>query len=176
MLKQTRTSGFTLIELLIVVSLTVMLMLGASTMFMAVLISNTQLSSSQLVKTEGTYALNQMEFLIRNAVELRPNLDGETCEEDMDSLGLVSIDGATTYLFVQLDDEAYKIASGSGTYLTSNSVELVDGPTFDCSEAAGGASQYVTVTFTLRKGTPGVDKPREVIEQTFTTAATIRST
>lgn len=168
-------AGFTLIELLIVVSLSIMLMLGASTMFMAVLISNTKLSSSHLVKSEGTFALNQMEFLLRNAVELVPNGSGETCAEDMDVIGLVSSDGQITYLFAEEDDGFYKIASRSGRYLTSEAVELVDGPTFDCTEAIGGASQYITISFTLRKGTPGVDKPRDIVEQTFTSSVTLRS-
>jgi prepilin-type N-terminal cleavage/methylation domain-containing protein len=171
-----RQAGFTLIELLVVVSLSVMLMLAASALFFMFLIGNTKAGAEQRVKSEGEYALEQMSFLLRNALELKNNSDGQKCQTDMDEISFVSLDGGQTSLFAEVDpgDSAEKIASNSGRYLTSGAVELLAGPEFDCVESDDGVSQYITISFTLRKGTPGVDEPRDIVEETFMTGVNVR--
>ncbi len=185
-LKPRRQLGFTLVELLIVVTLTVMLMLTASTLFMTFLIGNTKTSTSRLVKAEGEYALNQIAFLIRNAIEIVQITDMtdpgfpagilRTCEPNMGTIGLKSIDGNITTLTRSIDpsDNDTKIASNS-SYLTSGDLTLTDGPTFDCTRSADGSSYYVTVTFSLRKGTPAIDQARDIVEQQFSTGVQVRS-
>jgi len=175
--QNTKKNGFTLVELLIVVTLSVMLLLGASAMFMTFLLSNSRLNSEQIIENEGTFALQQMTFLIRNAVEIVPNSSDITCQQDMTELRLKSIDGGTTTLTSEIDssDDSLKIASGSGVYLTSNAVDLVEGPIFDCTEQSDGQQQFVNVSFTLRKGTPNVDLERDVLEQEFQEGVVIRS-
>lgn len=177
-------AGFTLVELLMVTALSVMIMLTATAMFMTFLIGNTKTSTAKLVKAEGDFALNQMAFLIRNAIELEPTTDTvtppgnviKTCESGMGTLALKSLDGETTILTRATDpsDNRPKIASNS-SYLTSGAITLTSGPTFNCTRGSDYTSQYVTITFTLRKGTPGVDQPRDIVEQTFTTGVQIRS-
>lgn len=161
--------GFTLIELLIVVTLSVVLLLTASTLFATLLIGNTKTTSSTLVKQEGSAALSQIEFLLRNATDV------PTCTST--SMSIKSLDGGTTIIAAQQDasDSRYKIASNSARFLTSGSVELV-GNTINvsCSQSSGLA-KYVTFSFTLRKGQPGVDQAREIVEQTFSSAVSIRS-
>lgn len=184
------SQGFTLIELLIVVSLSVIIMLAASSLFMTLLIGNTKTSTTKLIKDEGDYALSQMEFLIRNATNLESITDDlntsngctttvgapvvRTCDATMCALGLESYDGGTTILGRVDDNGVAKIASNSG-YLTSDAVTLISGPVFSCSESPDGVSRYIGITFTLRKGTPGVDQPRDIVQQVFSTGVQIRN-
>lgn len=169
--------GFTLIEVLIVVTLSIMLMLTASALFLTFLVGGARSTNSQLVKNEGKYALSQIEFLLRNSLLILPNANSQTCEASMDEIVLKGYDNSTTRLFKELDstDNKYKIASNSGVYLTSGSVDIVSGPTFSCTKSDDGVSQYVSVTFILRKGNPTTDQSRDIITQTFQTSANIRS-
>lgn len=170
-------AGFTLVELLVVVSLSIMLMLSATALFLTFLVGNTKTNSTQLVKNEGQQAISQIEFLLRNAVELEENNSGYFCNTDMSEIAFKSIDGGITRIFVEEDpsDGKSKIASNSGVYLTSGAVEITAGPTFDCVEDLDRASQYITVSFTLRRGTPSLDSASEIVEETFTTGANLRS-
>ncbi len=174
MVNQQQT-GFSLIELMIVVSLTVMLMLAASTIFLTFLVGNTRTNSSQLIKQEGQYALNQIEFLLRNSLELVPNGLGQECQNDMPEISFKSLDGGVTTLSRESDDSVDKIASNSSMYLTSDAVELVEGPIFDCTQAADGSRPYVQFRFTLRKRDLAADPTKEIIEQEFRAGTSIRS-
>ncbi len=167
--------GFTLIELLIVISLTVVLMLTASVLFMTFLISNNKVNSAKLIKQEGRYAIQQMEFLLRNSIELLENDYGQECSADMAEIKFLSIDGGITYLRIEDDGGIDKIASNSGIYLTSDAVEITDGPTFDCTQDSDQSHPHINISFTLRKGTPGLDQNRDIVEETFTTSTTLRS-
>lgn len=170
-------NGFTLIELLVVVSLSVMLMLSAAALFLTFLLGNTKVSRSQLVKSEGEYAMAQMEFLLRNATQILNNGYGQICEAGMPAITFESFDNGVTTLFSEEDpsDTYIKIASNSGVYLTSGDVQIVEGPTFDCSESDDKLAQYITIKFTLRKGTPSLDQERDIIEQEFISGVGIRS-
>jgi type II secretory pathway pseudopilin PulG len=164
-------NGFTLIELLIVVTLTIMLMLAASSLFMTFLLGNTRTTSNQLLRQEGNYAATQIEFLLRNAVEILPNSLNQTCQADMDEIKLKSYDNGVTTIMVENE----KIASNSGVYLTSTAAELVDGPTFNCSLSPDRINHYIEFSFTLRKGIPAVDQDKEITIATFSGAAQLRS-
>jgi hypothetical protein len=164
-----KPTGFTLVELLIVMTLSIMLLLTASSLFMTLLIGNTKTNSSQLIKAEGTTAMNQIEFLLRNAVEI------PTCVASSNTLTIRSLDGGTTVLGSTLNNGKYKIASNS-SYLTSESVDLVGNQvTFSCAQSADGLSKYVTTTFTLRKGIPNFDSARDIVEETFSAGINMRS-
>ncbi len=173
-----KQNGFSLIELIVAVSLSVMLLLTASAMFMVFLVSSNQANNARLVRSEGQYALSQMEFLLRNAVELMPldpaNPDTTTCEPNMNSIKFTSIDGGETILLKEDDDGHEKIASNSGIYLTSSAVELVEGPTFSCSRQSFATRPHINISFTLKKSGPGVLQNREIIQE-FTTSTTIRT-
>lgn len=175
--KKRPNAGFTLIETLVTVTLSVMLMLGAASLFMIFLIGSTKVGATQQIRAEGEFALEQISFLLRNAIDIETNRYGQTCQPDMQEIVFRSYDGGQTILFAETDpnDNLPKIASNSGTYLTSGAVQLVDGIEFDCVESGDGRNNYVNVTFTLQKGTPGVDQARDIITQTFTTGVNIRS-
>jgi hypothetical protein len=100
-----------------------------------------------------------------------PNIDGVTCEANMDEIAFLSYDSKETRFFEEND----KIASNSGVYLTSTSVDLVDGPHFNCAKSDDQVLQYITINFTLRKGTPGIDQAKEISVATFSGSATVRS-
>jgi prepilin-type N-terminal cleavage/methylation domain-containing protein len=172
-------AGFSLIELLIVVSISILLMLAASSLFMTFLIGSAKTNSAKLIKNEGEYALAQMEFLLRNATEILSVDDNgviKTCENNMGAIRFRSIDNGITTLTRSVDptDSQFKIASNSG-FLTSSGLTLVSGPTFNCAQSDDSVSQYVTINFTLRKGSPGVDEARDIIQQDFTSGVQIRT-
>jgi prepilin-type N-terminal cleavage/methylation domain-containing protein len=176
--KRIQSAGFTLIELMIVVTLGVMMMLAASSLFVTFLVANSKVQSIRLVKNEGEQALSQMEFLLRNSVELVDNPAGQLCETGMESISFKSIDGGITTLGMEEDggdEEAEKIASNSGVYLTSSTVEISDDLTFNCSQSSDGLRRYVEIVFSLRKGTPGVDLERDIIEEEFRTGVALRN-
>lgn len=174
-------AGFTFIELLVVIGLTVVIMLSVTTLFMIFLVSSGKTSTAQIIKTEGNSAIQQMTFLLRNAVRLIPNGVGEICDGSMDRIAFQSLDGNPTVLFIETDssDNHAKIASNSGKYLTSSNVDLVPNadsqPLFACQSSPDGRRKYVTVTFTLRKGTPGVDEARDIVEQRFQSGVLLRN-
>lgn len=177
MIKRCKVAGFTLIELLIVVSLSVMLMLSASSLFLTFLLGNTKVSRIQQVKQEGEFAMSQLEFLLRNAVQLVDNGSGQICVNDMTAITLVSLDSGRTTLSRVTDpaDDKPKIASNSATFFTSGSVDLVSGPTFDCVESSDKLAQYIGIRFTLRRGTPAIDEDRDIVEQEFISGVGLRT-
>ncbi len=178
--------GFTLVEMLVVISLTVLLMLTATAVFLSSIIGNTKSVAGQQVKNEGDYAMGQMELLLRNAIQLVPNSNGQTCETDMDSIAFKSLDGGTTEFFQEIDpsDGASKIASNAGvvadsgssaSYLTSDAVSITSPLTFNCRQSAAQDSTYVTIQFQLQKGDPGVDESRDIVQQLFQASVNLRS-
>ena len=169
-----RQTGFTLIELLVVTTLSVILMLASSVLFMTFLVGKGKINSLQLIKNEGDYALSKMEFLIRNAIDI------SDCELGMTELTIKSLYGQDTRFFIEEDAGSRKIASNSGIYLTSGSVDLAtnaDGQYLqvDCYESDDQRSKYVNLSFILRKGVPGVDLSRDIVEQEFSTGVAVRS-
>lgn len=169
--------GFTMIEMLVVMSLVVMLMITATGVFMTSLIGNTKTNISQSIKEEGEFALSQIEFLLRNAVSLEENSLGETCSMGMDEIRFTSIDNGQTTLFLEEDpsDNRDKIASNSGVYITSGGVDIITGPTFDCTQTSDLGRTHIKISFTMRKGDPGVDEERDIIQETFSTGVNLRS-
>jgi len=171
-----KSGGFTLIELLMVVSLSVMLMLASSALFLTFLMGSAKVARLQQVKNEGEHAMAQMEFLFRNAVGLETNNEDLVCETGMSSVAFKSYDNKITTLFAEVDptDNVIKIASNSGVYLTSSDIEITEGPVFDCSESADGLAQYVGIRFKLKKGLPD-DEEKDVVEQEFISGVGMRT-
>ena len=120
--------GFTLIELLVAVSLSVILMMAASTVLISFLAGNIKNMSTRRIKTDGDYALNQMKQQLQNSIKLSTNIDLEECEMGMKSIAFRALDGGVTEFFIEEDveDNKLKIASNSAVYLTSVSANLID--------------------------------------------------
>ncbi len=175
--------GFTLIEVLIVVSVSIILVLAATNLFFSTLIGGGQTDIISEVKNNGDYAMGQMESVIRNARRLQKNSSDQLCESNMNELVVVGSDKGVTTFLLKEDEEASesgvkkRIASSSATtdrYLTSGEVEVINGPTFHCTQTDDRGVTTVDISFTLQKGTPDVDKAREVVEQTFQTSVVMR--
>lgn len=151
---KTKQTGFTLVELLITTALTVLLMLTITTMFMTFLIGNSKTNIRKTVKEEGLHALNQMEFIIRNARNYDASF--QTCTSGLSTIRVVGLDGGlTTY-----SDTGGKIASNSSR-LTSDAVTL-SGLNFDCSGDVG--NRQVKITFMLTKAAPTLSADSNISE------------
>lgn len=169
-------TGFTLIELVVAVGISVIIMLSAASLFMIMLVSNTKTSTNQSVRNEGEYALQQMEFLLRNAIDIQPNQFLETCQTDMSEIKFLSLDGGVTTLSQVLDDnDVPRIASNSSNFLTSESVELTSGPTFNCYQSSDLSNTYINFSFTLKKNALSFNQNENATEETFMTGVGIRS-
>ncbi len=167
------TAGFTLIELLVVAALSVIIIIGASSLFFTSLISSSRKEILTTVKQEGDYASSQIEFLLRNALQLEKDTAmGVTCTTGMKSITFRSRDEGITTLSVV----SGKIASSSGTnvaYLTTDAVTLADDQLFDCQQS-GGVGGYIKIHFTLTKQNTDFNAPNNASDR-FETSVSIRS-
>lgn len=158
------STGFTLVELLITTSLTVLLMLTITTMFMTFLIGNSKTNVKKTIKEEGLHAMNQMEFIMKNA----HYVEG-TCGTG-NSIAITSLDGGTsTY-----SEQNGKIASSSGTftsYLTSDTVSISN-LNFACTGVTG--NRQIVITFDLDKDAPTLSEDTNVSES-FQTTVNVRN-
>ncbi len=151
---KTPQAGFTLVELLITTSLTVLLMLTITTMFMTFLVGNSKTNIRKSVKEEGLHALNQMEFIIRNA-----RYYDETffpCAPNQSTIRIIGLDNGVTVYSTQ----AGKIASNSAR-LTSDAVTLTS-LAFDCSGDVG--NRQIKIRFTLDKDAPTLNTDSNISE------------
>ncbi len=163
--KKIRQAGFTLIELLITTSLTVLLMLTITSMFMTFLIGNSKTNIRKTIKEEGLHALSQMEFIIKNA----RYIEG-ACSSGMTTLSVVGLDSGVTLYSTATDSTINKIASNSAR-LTSATVTL-NNLIFDCSGEVG--SKQIKVSFNLEKVAPTLNEDSEISES-FETTISIRN-
>lgn len=170
--------GFSLIELLVAITLITFLLLSVTAIFMTFLTSTARSNVRKSILTEGNYALGQIEFMLRNARELRPNASLATCQANMTSIAFTSPDGWITR-FEEYNNNN-KIASRGADpaspntfvnsyYLTSSSVELVNTPIFNCVQ--DGPATFVTISFTLRK----TNTQTPTTSETFTTTVQLRN-
>ncbi|MEN8253100.1 MAG: prepilin-type N-terminal cleavage/methylation domain-containing protein [Patescibacteria group bacterium] len=178
--------GFTLIELLVTVSLSVILMMVATSVLITFMTGSVKNTKNRRIKNEGDHAMNLMKQQLQNSLKLTMNSDLQECESDMKSIAFRSLDGGITEFLVEKDSDdnnKHKIASNSGKYLTSGSVDLINLNTkgdaqyinFKCVSAANGPGKHITIKFGLRKGNPSLDRAYEVSEQHFTAGVTLRN-
>lgn len=168
------SQGFSLIEMLIVVTLTVMIIVSASSVLLSSMLSGGQVNTTKSIKQNGDYAIAQMTTSLRNAIKLLPNDAGETCDVGMNQLRFTSLDdGVTTYGRAVVTPTDARIASNSA-HLTSDAVFLADTLQFDCVQSADGAVTNISIYFTLTRGNSG-NRITEVGSQDFNTTVTIRS-
>jgi len=171
--------GFTLVEVLVVVSLTVIVMITAAGLFFATLVGNNKKDVVVSVKEEGDYAISQMEFLLRNAVELVPDPAfpaAPICPPSSSRITFKSGDDGVTTLFNNNGRIASQSASSNTpVYLTSSTVTLSPSdPVFKCTRIATNYGTYVNISFTLSKQSPDFSAP-STVTQVFSTSVNLRS-
>lgn len=104
--------GFSLIELTVVIGLLSLLMLAITTTMLMSMITGNRIRTATKVKQAGSYALTQIQSMIRNAKAI------SLCDSSAASLTLTNLDGGSTQIIAESDGTNVRIASGSGTYLT----------------------------------------------------------
>jgi prepilin-type N-terminal cleavage/methylation domain-containing protein len=141
-------SGFTLIELLVTLTIAGFLLTTLTSIFGVYILNSIKLNMEQKIKTEGTYALSQMQTLIRNAQSI------SNCSTS--SVTVTDEDGVETVIAKEADDDGDQIihtTSGNTSYLTSDYATMPDGEEleFGCFSDELGL-RYVEISFTLKKG------------------------
>lgn len=149
-----RLAGFTLIEILVTVTLTALIMMGISTLFISFITSAGKSRLSQSIRENGTVAMQKMIEELRNAKAIDPTI---TC------------DGSTTYnslSFINTDETVSTLAASDGKinltivdsnyFLTSDSNQL-SGLEFVCYDSE--AAKYIEISFTLASSTATTNSP-----------------
>lgn len=111
-------AGYTLIELTIVVGLIAILAIGISSVVLMNTLTASRTRNLTHLRSSGDYSLNQLKTLVRNARSI------DSCSSTTNTFSFTSYDGGTTLVALELDGTTGRIASGSGTYLTPDSVHV----------------------------------------------------
>jgi type II secretory pathway pseudopilin PulG len=141
-----KLSAFTLIELLLTASLTVLVMLGMTSLFISFIFSAGKARLSQSIRENGNAAMQKMIEELRNAKNIT-----SLCDSNPNSMmSFINADEIESVLSAQ-DDKIALTTDGSTYFLSSNpgsgSDQLRD-LTFTCYEIDAGA-KYIEISFTL---------------------------
>lgn len=145
-------------------------MLTITSMFMTFLVSNSKTNVRKTVKEEGLHAMSQIEFVLKNAFYVDEETNGRTCQNGMNAIDIVSLDGGLTTFETINESGTDKIASNSAA-MTSDAVVL-SSLQFDCSGPQG--NRQVTVSFDLQKNAPTLGTDASITES-FTSTINIRN-
>ncbi|MEA2056158.1 MAG: prepilin-type N-terminal cleavage/methylation domain-containing protein [Patescibacteria group bacterium] len=167
-IKNKNCVGYTLIEVIVVVSISVIIILGSTALFLTFMIGNGRINLRQEIKANGNNSLNKIQFMLRNAKSI------SVCHTDLTSLSFQALDGGIT----TIENSNDRIASISTSvtpdviyYLTSNEVTL-DNLNFDCYQNQN--AQYVDVSFSLAKNNS--DNSHDIFEESFSSGIMLRNT
>jgi prepilin-type N-terminal cleavage/methylation domain-containing protein len=172
--KHTFQAGFTLIETLVSTSLLVLLLMTATTLFMTFLVSNAKTNVRHTIKGEGNFALNRMEYLIRNA----ESLSGVTCSSGGTTNSTATIQSfGSADMFVLRQPAAQieyaKTDLSSTEFLTSTST-TTSSLRFTCYGAAKNGNRRIEITFTLAQDVNSVQTTTPISEN-FRSVVQIRN-
>lgn len=138
-----RKNGFTLLELLVATSLTVVLMLAVSSVFMTFLLADARTNLRRQIQSEGAEMIHRMEFLLRNSKTItcnsipNPTIDFVTMENNA-----INITKNNTELL-------YTLGGGSPILLNSATAQI-DSLTFTCTEDATTKKRVVVIDLVVR--------------------------
>lgn len=170
--------AFTLIELITVVSITALISVVSVSVLVNTQIRGTRSTTLNKVRQEGTFVLDQLTFLLRNARYLEENQFGETCATNMSAIRMRTQEGVPVEIYLTEDN---RVASDSGTisnppavYLTSDGVEVTS-LSFNCQQQQSEGGAIVRVNFTLATGNPDTVTPEAYFSQDFFTQVYVRS-
>jgi len=168
----TQQAGFSLIEVLTTVSILGILSVISVNLFISTTRGTAKNTGSRAIKQTGEHILSLLENSIRNASELTANNDQPSvvCQDNMDSLALVSADGETT--------DIWQVTSGSitlnGDDVTGDNVTVEnDRLNFDCTQDSATGVTYITVNFTLTRGSSVEDS--DYVSEEFQTSVSLRN-
>lgn len=110
--------GFSLIELIVVIGLLSLLILAISSTMLMSIISSNRVRTTTKVKQAGSYALGQIQSMIRSSKSIT------TCDSTTPLISLVGQDGGTTDILIEDDGTNLRIASNAGIYLTPVNMDI----------------------------------------------------
>jgi type II secretory pathway pseudopilin PulG len=99
--------GYSLVELTVVIGLICLLTLAISSIMLTSILSSNRIRTATKTKQSGSYAISQIQGLIRNAKNIN------VCDSDNGIITLTSGDGGVTTIIAENNN----IASNSGIYL-----------------------------------------------------------
>lgn len=145
-----RQKAFTLLELLVTSSITALLMLAISSLFITFLATAYKSRISQNLRESGNNAMVQMTEMIRGASEITSSC---ISDQPLDYISIINQDGLSTILKKEDNRIASIGASNSKFYLTesNNNPDYVSNLLFTCHPTPEG-KKYIEVVFTLRVG------------------------
>ncbi len=158
--------GYSLVELIIVVGLTGFLAVGISSVVLFAIVNSTRIRNSVRTKQIGDYAIGQMQTMVRSATSV------VSCDSSGESLTIANADGYETVFQLEVDGATSRIASNSGTFLTSSDLVVQN---FDLTcEPSDTDVGLVSISFSLKKDQ---DNARAITnpELTFETAVEPRN-
>lgn len=144
-----KQKAFTLLELLVTSSITALLMLVISSLFITFLATAYKSRISQNLRESGNNAMTQMVEMIRSASEV-----SSACNQDqpLDYIDIVNQDGLNT-IIKEEDNRIASISANSKFYLTESNLnpDYVSNLIFTCYPTPEG-KKYIEISFTLRVG------------------------
>lgn len=149
-----RQKAFTLLELLVTSSITALLMLAISSLFVSFLATAYKSRISQNLRESGNNAMTQMIEMIRSASEISSVCD---TEEPLNYINLINQDGLETIIREE-DDRIASVSANNKLYLTEShaSPNYISNLLFTCYPTPEG-KKYIEINFTLRVGTGEVE-------------------
>lgn len=144
-----RQKAFTLLELLVTTSVTALLMLAISSLFITFLATAYKSRISQNLRESGNNAMTQMIEMIRSANEISSICDGDV---PLNYIDIINQDGLSTIIREE-DDRIASVAADSKFYLTESvtNSDYLSNLLFTCYPTPEG-KKYIEINFTLRAG------------------------
>ncbi len=161
-LKMKRKNGFTLLELLVATSLTVVLLLAVSSVFMTFLLADARTNLRRQIQSEGAEMISRMEFLLRNSKTVTCNLIPNPM------IDFVTIENNAIFITKNGTELTYTLGGGSPVIL--NSVDSqIDSLRFTCTEDATTKKRVVVIELVVQH------KDNIAIKETFKSYVQLRN-
>lgn len=162
-----KPNGFTLLELLVATSLTIILLLGVSSVFMTFMLGEARSNVRRQVQSEGAEIISRMEFLLRNSRALTACTSGSSISfttMDGDGTNTVVILPKNQGVVYRLDKVDASGATISGAEETLNpSDTIIENLSFQCSQDVTTQKRVVVISFQAKKTKSGVEA-REIFK------------
>lgn len=161
-----------------------MVMMTVTSLFITSLSTRARSTISSSLKSQGSSAMNQMQFMLRNAkpltIEECDELDPVNVpESSRGSITFTSRDNnVTTFEALPNPGTERRIASNSAEfaspyYLIDETVDVNDTLVFGCEQGFDGQGQYISIDFVLTKE---ANNGSTTITQDFSSGVQIRNT
>ncbi len=148
-MNKSNNCAFTLLELLVTSSITAILMLAISSLFITFLATAYKSRISQNLRESGGSAMKQMIDMIRSASEIT-----SICDKDvpLDNIVLIGVDGLESTVKEE-DDRIASVSANHKFYLTESSINAnyVQNLSFKCYPTSEG-KKYIEIGFILKTG------------------------